>query len=449
MPIQEALYRLAVRGIRGVSPLFARGSSKLARGLRGRRTAAAELVAWGREERDPGRPLAWFHAPSVGEGFQARAVAEALRDLRPDVQVVHTYFSPSAEAFADRLPADTVGFLPWDLPDETGPVLDALRPDLLAFTKTEVWPVLSAEAERRGVPLYLVGATLPVSAGRLRPAGRWLLRPAFRRLEAVAAIAADHAERFRVLGVPPERIAVTGDPAIDSAAERSLAAEPDASYLRPFRRAGRPILVAGSTWPPDEAVLVPAATRARRTTDGGDRPSGEMRDLCLVVAPHEPTDEHVRPLVRALEEAGWRTGLLAEVESAGALGDLDAVVVDRVGVLAQLYTVGTAAYVGGGFHDEGLHSVLEPAAAGLPVAFGPKHSNAREAADLLRAGGAVEVTSAGELADALQAWLEEPERARRIGALARGYIEEHRGAARRTAELLVGALEGAPRSSGD
>jgi 3-deoxy-D-manno-octulosonic-acid transferase len=101
-----------------------------------------------------------------------------------------------------------------------------------------------------------------------------------------------------------------------------------------------------------------------------DRVREGVEEVRLVVAPHEPEPEHVRGLLAALRERGWRSGTLAEAEG-GGVGGLDAVVVDRVGVLAHLYTVGMAAYVGGGFGDDGLHSVLEPAAAALPVAFGP------------------------------------------------------------------------------
>lgn len=430
MSTREALYRLVVRGLRIVSPLAARGDSKVARGIRGRRAAAADLLHWARGAREPERPLVWFHAPSVGEGFQARAVVQALLERRPDLQVIYTYFSPSAEAFADRFPAAFSGFLPWDLPGEVGPVLDALRPDFVAFTKTEVWPVLSAEARRRAIPTFLVGAALPAGAGRLRPGGRWLLRPAFRRLARVGAVAAEDAERFPALGVDPGRVAVTGDPGIDSAAERATAADPDAPHLAPFRKQDRPTLVAGSTWPPDEARLVPAATRARRRDP----------DLRLIVAPHEPSAEHVDPLVEALRAAGWRTDLLGTVEEAGTCEGADAAVVDRVGVLADLYTVGTMAYVGGGFHGDGLHSVLEPAAAGLPVLFGPRHANSRAARELLEAEGAVEVASEADLADALERWLEAPEEVRSAGERARAYVEKHRGAARRTAEILAETL---------
>lgn len=432
MSLQETLYRLVLRAFRRISPVFARGKSKLAEGLRGRRTASDELVAWGRDQRDPLRPTVWFHAPSVGEGFQARAVAEALREARPEVQVVYTYFSPSAIDFARGMPADFRGFLPWDVRGEIRPVLDAVVPHAVIFTKTEVWPVLTREADERGIPTLLVGATLPEDAGRASGPGRWLLGATFRRLRAVAAIADEDAERFSLLGIPRERVWVTGDPGIDSAASRLEGAREGASYLVPFRDwEGAHTLVAGSTWPADEAVLLPALSRARN----------RVPDLRAVIAPHEPGDAHVSSLVGRLAADGWRVALLGEVEERGTVEDVDAVVVDRVGVLAHLYTVGTVAYVGGGFHDQGLHSVLEPAAAGIPVLFGPAHGNARAANDLLRARAAREVASAEELARALSGWREDAGGAREAGERARGYIDGHRGAADRTAQVLEKVLE--------
>ncbi|MDX1568297.1 MAG: glycosyltransferase N-terminal domain-containing protein, partial [Longimicrobiales bacterium] len=422
MSLQESLYRFVLGALRGVSPLFSRGESKLARGIRGRRSAGDDLRRWGREERAPDRPLIWFHAPSVGEGFQARAVAEEFRRSRPEVQVVYTYFSPSAVSFARGMPADFRGFLPWDLPGDMGAVLDAVRPDIVAYTKTEVWPVLTREASRRDIPSLLIAATLPPAAGRTSAPGRWLLSTTFRRLRGVAAIAEEDARRFALLGVSRERVVVTGDPGIDSAAERLDDTDPAAPYLAPFH-AGfsggvRPTLVAGSTWSPDEEVLIPAVSRARASHP----------DLRLVVAPHEPTDDHVTALAGALERDGWEVALLRDVEERGSVDGVGAVVVDRVGVLAPLYTVGTMAYVGGGFHEHGLHSVLEPAAAGIPVLFGPKHANARAAGDLLEVGGAMEVTSTPDLSEALEGWLGDPARRRDAGDRARAYIEKHRGA---------------------
>lgn len=372
----HTLYRVVQEAARALVPVLARGDSKVARGLRARRDAHEILARWAASERDPSRPAIWLHAPSVGEGLQARAVLEALKARREELQVVFTHFSPSAEMLAREMPADVSGYLPWDLVAPMARVLDAVRPDAVVFAKTEVWPVLVGEAVHRGVPSVLVAGTLAAEAGRLRWPARDFLRPTWSSLEGVAAIAQEDGARFVELGVRADRVTITGDPGVDSAATRARAADPSAPWLAPFYADDRPTVVAGSTWPADDAVLLPAllATRER------------VRDVRAVLAPHEPGEEYVAGLLDRLSAEGWRAASLSRVERAGSVQEVDAVVVDRVGVLAHLYTVGTVAYVGGGFHRAGLHSVLEPAAAGIPVCFGPLHVNARAAGELLARG---------------------------------------------------------------
>jgi 3-deoxy-D-manno-octulosonic-acid transferase len=150
--------------------------------------------------------------------------------------------------------------------------------------------------------------------------------------------------------------------------------------------------------------------------------------------------------MRALEERvraeGWRTARLAEVECVEGAADADLVVVDRVGVLAELYTTGDLAWVGGGFHGAGLHSVLEPAAAGVPMVFGPRHRSAPAAGELLARGGARVVTHAEDAAATLGAWLADREALASAGAAGRDYIRGHRGAAERTAAFLSELMDG-------
>ena len=154
----------------------------------------------------------------------------------------------------------------------------------------------------------------------------------------MAAVGADDAGRLIGLGAAANTTHVTGDPGIDSAAQRVRAVEQAAPHLRPFAAPRRPTIVAGSTWPSDETVLVPALVAVRR-----HHPS-----LRAVIAPHEPSEEAVRALEARAQREGWRSARLGQVESVGACGDADLVVVDRVGVLAELYTVGDVAWVGGG-----------------------------------------------------------------------------------------------------
>ncbi|HSW29412.1 MAG TPA: glycosyltransferase N-terminal domain-containing protein [Longimicrobiales bacterium] len=420
-----ALYRSAQRLLRAAAPSLGRGTSKAARGIAGRSASLQAMAAWARSERDRARPGAWLHAPSVGEGFQARAVLEALQRRRPALQAVFTHFSPSAEGLAARMGAAWAGYLPWDLPEEMGPALDAAAPGVVAFTKTEVWPVLVEEAARRRIPVALVGGSVRPGARRSRWPGRTLMRPTWSRLSLACAIGEDDAEGLRSLGVPAEMVRVTGDPGVDSAAERARGADPASPWLAPFHAERRPTVVAGSTWPSDLRVLLPALDAARRREPG----------LRAVLAPHEPHPEVVRELLADLSQRGWRSASLADVEARGAAA-VDAVVVDRVGVLAHLYTVADVAYVGGGFHAAGLHSVLEPAAAGVPVLFGPGRGNARAAGDLLAAGAARDVRDGTSMAEALESWFGDAAARGHAAARAFGYIHAHLGAADRTAALL-------------
>lgn len=420
------VYRAATLAARAASPLLSGGTSKLAQGVTGRRTAHGILRSWGEAARDPSRPTVWLHAPSIGEALQGGAVLEALREPRPDLQVAFTHFSPSAAGIGARIGADVSAYLPWDLPGPIGEALDALRPDVAVFTKTEVWPVLVEQAVGRGIPVAMVAATVPPGAGRLRWPVRGALRPSWAALGLACACSQDDAERLALLGVPPGNVHVTGDPAVDAAAARAASADSRSPVLAPFHADPRPTIVAGSTWPEDEAELLPALAELRRS----------VARVRLVLALHEPTGARVRALLAQLKGAGWRAGTLLEVEKRGSASDFDAVLVERVGVLAQLYTVADVAYVGGGFGRRGLHSVLEPAAAGVPVVFGPRHRRSAAAEGLLRAGGASTAADRKALYGAIARWLTEAEAREQAGEHAFVYIGTHLGAARRTAELL-------------
>ena len=426
MSIRSGSYAAALRLLRCLSPLFRHGSSKVAAGFRGRRIAREILAAWGRGRPDLGRPTVWLHAPSVGEGLQALAVLERLRVRLPALEAAYTFFSPSAESFARSLPVDVAAYLPWDIRPEMDALLADLSPALLGFTKTEVWPGVTMAAAGRGIPVVLLAATLESGAGRLRPGARHFLRPAFEALVRVFAVAEEDAERFLRLGVPPGRIEITGDPGIDSAWARAREAPPDAPYLLPFRGDPRPTLVAGSTWEPDEKILLSAAATL----------AGAAPRLRVIVAPHEPGPAHLTRLEGRARRAGLATIRLGEVERRGGDEGRDVVIVDRVGVLAHLYTEGSLAYVGGGFGGAGLHSVLEPAAAGLPILVGPRYRGSRGARDLLALGAGESVRGTDELVRALRRLLSSKALRTETGATASGYVEGHRGAAERTARAL-------------
>jgi 3-deoxy-D-manno-octulosonic-acid transferase len=426
MPSTSWGYRAAVRLGAALAPAIGLLDRKLGDGHRHRRGAVDRLAAWAAGHRDPRRPLAWFHAASVGEGLQAESVLLELRRLVPACQLVYTHFSPSAEPLARRLAVDAADYLPYDLPGAVDRLLDALAPELLVFAKLDLWPELATRAAGRGAMVALVAATVSEGSGRLRWPARAALHPGYAAVTAAGAIAEADAARLARLGVAPDRIRVLGDPRFDSAAARVAAVPPDEPLLR-FGR-GAPTLVAGSTWPGDESVLLDAFARLRAR-----RPEAR-----LILAPHEPTGAHLE----ALDSRAARAGLPAPVRLGAAGGPAPLLVVDRVGVLATLYGAGTMAYVGGGFGRSGLHSVLEPAAWGVPVAFGPRWRESRDAALLLDGGAAHALEGGAEAAGARLAkqwerWIGDETGRAAEGGRAREVVARGLGAARRSAEMLA------------
>lgn len=432
MKLSDVVYSLGWQMVRPLVTVASPLSPKLARSVAGRKSAVRRMRAWRAEHHtgEDGGELVWLHGASAGELAGAAPVVAELRRSRPGLRLAVTYSSPSAEPAAARLDPAYHGFVPFDLRRHTDAAVAAIRPSALVYAKYDVWPNLTTSARRAGVPTGLVNATVRPGSARLRQPGKSLLRRAYRSLDAVGAVSAADRERLGVLGVRPEVMRVTGDASFDQAVAR-LAASGERALRLPSRPPGVLRLIAGSTWPDDEELLIEAAA--------------DLDAVELVLVPHEPTPNAVERLREACLERFVRAPRLfseSNPSAGGALGSRGApppLIVDALGVLAELYAEGDVGYVGGAIAGTGLHSVIEPAAAGLPVLFGPRHDRL-EAFELIEAGGAFEV-DATNIYTTLVA-LHDTARRRRMGQAALDYVAAHIGAGREGAKLVEGLLEG-------
>lgn len=353
--------------------------------------------------------------------------------LRPDCQIAYTHFSPSAESLARTIAADFTDYLPYDLPGQVGAVLDALAPDLLVFTKLDLWPELATAASRRDVPVALVAGTVRPGSGRLGWPVRSWLAPGYGALTAAAVVSDADATRLARLGTPADRISVIGDPRFDSVLRVPQQVSRDEPLLG-FGH-GAPTMVAGSTWPEDESVLLQAFARLHLSHP----------DARLILVPHEPTPVHLD----RIDAAAHRLGLPSPMRLSDACEPVPLLVVDRTGVLATLYGAATMAYVGGGFGRAGLHSVLEPAAWSIPVVVGPRWQESRDAELLLEAGAAEALAELGtvepdELLQRIwEAWITDDARRLAQGQRARRVVEDGAGAAEASAAMLAALLPAA------
>ena len=319
--------------------------------------------------------------------------------------------------------ADFADYLPFDTFADADAIIAALRPSALIFSKLDIWPALTERAEAARVPVGVISATLAESSGRRGLFARALLADAYLAIERVGAIDEDDAEHFRQMGVLAERIEVTGDTRYDQVWARADRAP---SALVQSMRSSRPTLVAGSTWPADEEHLFSAWTKVR----------DKIPDARVVIAPHELTRPHIASVETWARRSNFR---LARIDAPDA-SDADVVLVDRFGILGDLYALADVAYVGGGFHSAGLHSVLEPAAFGAPVLFGPRHDKSRDARKLIEAGGGAAVTGVADLSLRLSDWLGSLPARDSAGETARSMVQEGTGAAERSFALVSALL---------
>lgn len=321
------------------------------------------------------RPVAWFHAASLGEFEQARPVLEAYRQRHPDSQILLTFFSPSGyEVRKNYGQADAVCYLPPDLPGRVRRLLDAAHPEVAFFVKYEFWFNYLGMLHRRGIPTYLFSAIFRPGQYFFKPWGGWCRRQLRRCYTHIFVQNDESLHLLQTNGV--ERCSKAGDTRFDRVHQIAAAAEPDAVVERFLQDYEGPVLVAGSTWPPDEQLL----SRMR-----GDNKWFPER---TIIAPHEIHEEHLRSIEALFPDSIRYSRLSSSTSSASPTSHI--LIIDNIGILSKLYRYAMVAYIGGGF-GVGIHNILEAVAYGKPVVFGPNYHKFQEAHDIIELGGGMTV----------------------------------------------------------
>ncbi len=413
------LYNLLLSPLRVAAPAVAAWRS--ARG--GSREAWDERLGRRLPSVPPGG--IWIHGASVGEARIATSLAAGLREAEPSLPLAASAVTRTGR---ERLPAppavDAAFHAPLDFPGPVRRVLSALRPRALVLIETELWPNLLALASRAGASSCLVNGRLsPERMARYRRL-RSLYRPLLAGLAGVGAQDGEAAERLRSLGARPEAIEITGNVKYDLPPP---AEDRDLLRRRYALAANRPVVAAGSTGEGEDAPVLDAFHDLRR----------EFPDAFLLLAPRHPTR------FRSAEEEARRRGLRLHRFSDGEpsrAGGTDGILLDALGALSTLYALADVAFVGGSLVPVGGHNVLEPAAASVPVLFGPHTHHVGEPAEaLLRRGGARRVADAAALARAWGEWLRSRDERERAGRAALAVVLENRGALARTVALVLRA----------
>jgi 3-deoxy-D-manno-octulosonic-acid transferase len=369
----------------------------------------------------------WVHAVSVGEVLSARPLISELRASYPKLRLFLSTTTLTGQQLARRsVPdVDAVFYFPFDWTVTARRTLNVVRPRLFVMTETEIWPNLLRECKRRGVKTLMVNGRISY---RSFPRYR-LVRPFMKRvladIDRFCVQGEETSRRLIELGADPARIIVTGSLKFDSLESSPIPGRGRERVLRFFRVApGRPVIIAGSTLKGEEEPVIRAFNRVR---------AAGVNALLVIAARHPERFDEVERLCR---HEGLTVVRRSELPI-DAEPRADAVVLDTIGELAQLYQIATVVFVGGSLVPAGGHNILEPALYGKPVVFGPHMQNFGEIAEtFLTNGAAIQVRTAGELEEDVLSLIGDPVRRARVGAAARALVESNRGARDRTLVVI-------------
>ena len=380
----------------------------------------------------------WVHAVSVGEVLAARPVLAGLRERYPDLRLFLSTTTMSGQQIARKAAdADAVFYFPFDFTFIVRRTLNLVKPRLFLMVETEIWPNLLRECRRRGVRTALVNGRLSPRSYRRYRAIRPFIRRVLADIDRFCVQSEEMARRFVTLGADPAHVVVTGSLKFDSLDPSTAPGRGRERVLRFFRISpGRPVVVAGSTARGEEDAVIRAFNRLRMTTAGGN--------ALLILAARHP--ERFGEVEKLCQREGLSTARRSDLPI-DKEPKVDAVILDTIGELAQLYQIATAVFVGGSLVPTGGHNILEPAVHGRPIIFGPHMDNFAEIARVFLAqGAAIQVRTARELEDVVVSLIGDPVRRAKLGAAARALVDANRGAKDKTLNVLTDVFPPRDRS---
>ena len=400
------LYSLAVSVAKAMTPVVAK-STKTKAFVAGRKALWTQLKGIPQNKK-----VVWMHCASLGEYEQGLPVLTALKNNHPEYFYLVTFFSPSGyEVRKNHGIADLVTYLPWDTKADVKRFVALVNPVMALLVKYEFWPNLIRELHRKEVPLYLIAGLFRQNQRFFKPWGnsqRKLLR------EFAHLFVQNEASLKLLQSIGVQQVSVSGDTRFD----RVGAAKEPLAFMDTFVGA-RKCIVAGSTWPEDEALLLEAI---------GHTP----KDWCWLIAPHEMHEAKLNHLMARLPKGSLRYTQYEEE----AFNGCPVLVLDTVGMLSRCYPYASLAYVGGGMGTSGLHNILEPAAEGVPIVIGKNYDTFPEAKDLIALGGVVSVATADACSKQLSILQENDALREEKGSTNKNYVRTNQGATAKTLSLL-------------
>lgn len=354
------------------------------------------------------RNVYWFHCASLGEFEQARPLIEKLKNERPDISILLTFFSPSGYEIRKNYPfADYICYLPIDTRKNAQQFLDTIKIEKAYFVKYEVWPNLFMELKKREIPFYLISATFREGQIYFKKIGKWFLN----LLTLPTSIFVQDEASKKILENHKIKSVVAGDTRYDKVIENANKAI-EIPIIKNFTR-GKFTLIAGSSWEKEEKMV----SDFLRKKDG---------DIKVIFAPHDVSKSHVNGIFEELD-AAIKAIRFSEITDETELEKWDVLVIDNIGMLSNLYQYASVAFIGGGFTNA-LHNILEPATFGIPVLYGNNNLKFPEAKEMVKHGGGIEVKNQEDFEKSLTVFITDKQKLENVSKKNKSFINSRVGA---------------------
>ncbi|HEY9167363.1 MAG TPA: glycosyltransferase N-terminal domain-containing protein [Candidatus Kryptonia bacterium] len=399
-------------------------NGKARRGFVGRRKLFHDLEK--KLEKIPHGKRVWFHASSLGEFEQAKPIIELMKES--GYKTVVTFFSPSGHDYSLNYPfADVVTYIPFDTKKNARRFVELVSPAAVIVMRYDLWLNHLVEARKHGAKVMLADATFPTKLLRRSAFIKEFFRELYQCCDAILTTTIEHRKMFDSF-IGEGKAEVAGDTRYDRVHARSVTNSVLEKLPLRIDRSRRTVVVMGSTWPQDIDVLTGAL---KKLTE-------EYPELLILIVPHEPTSDEVRKLSAAF------TGTMILSELDGTTEGFSFLIVDRVGLLTQLYVLGDIAYVGGGF-GSGVHNVLEPAVYGIPIITGPRIERSDEAVALMKEGALFYVKDSEDSYEILRRMISDRSAREKAGTTAKNFVDRHLGASIFVADKIKLMCGGSPQ----
>ena len=390
-----------------------------------------------------GREVVWFHAVSVGEVIQLQKVVDEFRRQSSDrfSIVVSTSTDTGFELAIKRFPDCHVTWFPLDFSWAVASAVSAVRPSLVVLMELELWPNFLAECQRRQIPVAVINARMSERSHRGYSRIRKLMAPLFGKLTLVAAQSQSNANRLQSLGVSIDHLHVSGSIKFDGVSTDRTNPATDRMRELLGLSSSETIFMAGSTQEPEEQLAIQSWLACRK----------QFPALRLILIPrHRERFEEVAQLVKkAGIELTRRSLLSTSIQPPSEQPPSDAVIlVDSIGELSACWGLADIAFVGGSFGNRGGQNMMEPAAYGACVIFGPNTWNFRDIVECFRdADGCIQMNHPEQLAETIDKLLMDPSRRADLGTNAQRVVLNQQGATSLTSSLLLDVLNAKPAPS--